>query len=215
MMCSFAEPRIHFTKVCHLQPSDTSLSLAHKAGAVWPGVTVYPDWFNPDTQSWWNDEFVRFFSEDNGVNIDGLWIDMNEAANFCPYPCKDPAAYAKANNLPPTPPPVRSPPRHIPGFPEDFQPSSSSSNKRAIGKQRRSTGQKLGLPDRNLISPPYQIANAAGSLSMNTIETDIVHAGGLAEYDTHNLYGTSKGSLNVPSNTLSVGLFRPHANCLQ
>ncbi|CEN62534.1 Putative Alpha-1,4-glucosidase (Eurofung) [Aspergillus calidoustus] len=32
---------------------------------------------------------------------------------------------------------------------------------------------------------------AAGPLSMNTIQTDILHAGeGHAEYDTHNLYGT-------------------------
>jgi alpha-glucosidase len=34
---------------------------------------------------------------------------------------------------------------------------------------------------------------AAGPLSMNTIQTDILHAGeGHAEYDTHNLYGTSR-----------------------
>lgn len=148
-------------------------------------MTVYPDWFHPDTQSWWNDEFARFFGPENGVNIDGLWIDMNEATNFCPYPCEDPARYSKENDLPPTPPPVRSPPRHIPGFPDDFQPIRS-------GKQRRSSGQKLGLSDRDFISPPYQIANAAGSLSNHTIDTDIVHADGFVEYDTHNLYGTSK-----------------------
>jgi Alpha-glucosidases, family 31 of glycosyl hydrolases len=154
---------------------------------VWPGVTVFPDWFNPDTtQSWWSDEFERFFNEHNGVNIDGLWIDMNEASNFCPYPCTNPEQYAEENDLPPAPPAVRQPPRPIPGFPEDFQPNKN-------GKKRRSTGGKLGLPNRNLISPPYQIANAAGSLSNKTINTDIIHAGdGYAEYDTHNLYGTSK-----------------------
>ncbi|KAJ6121091.1 Glycoside hydrolase family 31 [Penicillium sp. IBT 18751x] len=158
-------------------------------GAVWPGVTVYPDWFNPvATQSWWNDEFKRFFNEEDGVNIDGLWIDMNEASNFCSYPCTNPDQYAKDNDLPPAPPAVRQPPRTIPGFPSDFQPKKN-------GKQRRSTGRKIGLPNRNLISPPYEIANAAGSLSNKTIDTDIIHAGdGYAEYDTHNLYGTMMSS---------------------
>jgi len=166
--------------------------LLTELGAVWPGVTVFPDWFNPHiTQEWWNNEFQRFFNEHDGVNIDGLWIDMNEASNFCPWPCNDPEQYAKDNNLPPAPPPVRQPSRNIPGFPDDFQPNKNV--KRASGKQRRKTGLKLGLPHRNLISPPYQFANAAGSISNKTIDTNIIHAGdGYAEYDTHNLYGTSK-----------------------
>ncbi|PWY89999.1 alpha/beta-glucosidase agdC [Aspergillus heteromorphus CBS 117.55] len=155
-------------------------------GAVWPGVTVFPDWFNSGTQDYWTGEFARFFDADTGVDIDGLWIDMNEASNFCPYPCTDPAAYAVSDDLPPTPPPVRSSaPRPLPGFPADFQPSSKS--KRAQGAK----GAKVGLPDRDLLNPPYTIQNAAGVLSMSTIQTDLIHAGeGYAEYDTHNLYGT-------------------------
>ena len=116
---------------------------------------------------------------------------MNEAANMCPYPCKNPEKYSKENDLPPAPPAVRpSNPRPLPGFPSDFQPSSSS--KHALVK-RDSQEEKVGLPNRNLINPPYKIHNAAGSLSMKTISTDIIHAGeGYAEYDTHNLYGTSE-----------------------
>ncbi|KAJ5625169.1 hypothetical protein N7510_001478 [Penicillium lagena] len=165
-------------------------------GAVWPGVAVFPDWFNPDTQDYWNGEFNDFFSAEHGVDIDGLWIDMNEASNFCPWPCADPAAFAVYDNLPPTPPPVRTPPYPLPGFPPDFQPSSSSSSKPSGKKTREKRaqsgkGKKTGLPNRELIDPPYHIANAAGSLSNLTIDTDIVHAGeGYVEYDTHNLYGT-------------------------
>lgn len=59
-------------------------------GAVWPGPTVFPDWFHPNTQGYWNDQFLSFFDPETGVDIDALWIDMNEAANFCPYPCSDP-----------------------------------------------------------------------------------------------------------------------------
>lgn len=48
----------------------------------------------------------------------------------------------------------------------------------------------LGLPNLDYINPPYQIQNAAGSLSNKTLNTDLIHFGGFVEYDTHNLYGT-------------------------
>ncbi|OJJ45732.1 hypothetical protein ASPZODRAFT_133597 [Penicilliopsis zonata CBS 506.65] len=166
-------------------------------GAVWPGVTAFPDWFNPATAAYWNGEFDIFFSPNDGVNVDGLWIDMNEASNFCPWPCSDPAAFAVEDNLPPAPPPVRPNPRPLPGFSGDFQPSPSASSKRRSVQEAlsNSKGTKIGLPNRNLIDPPYRIANAAGSLSNLTIDTDLIHAGeGYAEYDTHNLYGTMMSS---------------------
>ena len=162
-------------------------------------MTVFPDWFHPDTQDYWNWQFDQFFDADSGVDIDGLWIDMNEASNFCPYPCTDPAAFAISDDLPPAAPPVRSgSPRPLPGFPADFQPSSKRSLKRAQSDK----GSKAGLLNRNLTDPPYTIQNAAGVLSMSTIQTDIIHAGeGYAEYDTHNVYGTSKcyGLVNIHS----------------
>lgn len=92
-------------------------------GVVWPGVTVFPDWFDPSTQGYWNGQFDSFFDADTGVNIDALWIDMNEASNFCVYPCANPEAEAEAMGDPPTPPAVRiGSPRPIPGFPAGFQP---------------------------------------------------------------------------------------------
>ena len=165
-------------------------------GAVWPGPTVWPDWFNPQAQDYWNNQFAQFFSPGNGVDIDGLWIDMNEGSNFCPDPCDDPAAYAQEANLPPSPPPVRSPPRPLPGFPGDFQPSAEKPPQAKIKRGSSSgNGRKAGLPDRDLLTPKYQIANAAGSLSNKTIRTDVAHVGeGYVEYDTHNLYGTMMSS---------------------
>ncbi|PLB33629.1 putative alpha-glucosidase [Aspergillus candidus] len=158
-------------------------------GAVWPGVTAFPDWFKEGTQEYWNEQFGDFFSAEDGVDIDGLWIDMNEGANFCPFPCSDPFAYAEEADLPPAPPPVRpSNPRPLPGFPKDFQPSS---------KVRRDStkGNKLGLPGRDLLNPAYKIDNVAGVLSNLTIHTDIIHEGEeYSEYDTHNLYGAMMSS---------------------
>ena len=48
-------------------------------GVVWAGASVFPDWFDDNTQAYWDEQFGRFFNADTGVDIDGLWIDMNEA----------------------------------------------------------------------------------------------------------------------------------------
>jgi alpha-glucosidase len=54
----------------------------------------------------------------------------------------------------------------------------------------RRDGSMLGLPDRDLINPKYSINDTAGSISNLTVQTDLIHENGLAEYDTHNMYGT-------------------------
>ncbi|EME39005.1 glycoside hydrolase family 31 protein [Dothistroma septosporum NZE10] len=273
-------------------------------GVVWPGVTAFPDWFHPSAQSYWNGEFTSFFSADTGIDIDGLWIDMNDPSNFCNYPCTNPEQEAQSMGDPPRPPAVRlGSPRPIAGFGPDFQPVCKAQitfnvvattffgenilvygNVSTIGDgditnaaslaannyptwsatidvpantvvayqyvraepdgtyvyeasnhtittgdcnsipqatndtitttspaqsskirrfadfsyqrhqslpnyRRQATGDKKGLPGRDLINPPYNIGDAAGSLSNKTADTDIVLYNGLVEYDTHNVYG--------------------------
>ncbi|KAF2822203.1 alpha-glucosidase-like protein [Ophiobolus disseminans] len=142
-------------------------------GKVWPGPTVFPDWFHPNTQGYWNNEFAKFFDADTGVDIDALWIDMNEPSNFCEYPCLDPGA------------PAAQDVRLFGGI----SPPPRKTESREITK-RQDGGKKTGLPGRDLINPPYKIHNANGILPMRTADTDLIHHGGYAEYDTHNLYGT-------------------------
>jgi alpha-glucosidase len=128
---------------------------------------VFPDWFHQNTQGYWDNEFATFFNKDTGVDIDALWIDMNEPSSFCDYPCD--------------------------------QGNTASSKARSLTR-RQTSGNKKGLPNRDLLNPSYQIKNAWGALSNRTTQTDLIHQGDWAEYDTHNLYGTmmsaaSRGSM--------------------
>lgn len=47
---------------------------------VWPGATHYPDFLKPNTTEWWTRQLQHMHDM---VPIDGMWIDMNEASNFC------------------------------------------------------------------------------------------------------------------------------------
>ncbi|CAH8458144.1 unnamed protein product [Schistosoma turkestanicum] len=48
-------------------------------GTVWPGETVFPDFSHPSAEQWWFESASDFHKV---VEFDGLWIDMNEPANF-------------------------------------------------------------------------------------------------------------------------------------
>ncbi|CAH8442749.1 unnamed protein product [Schistosoma mattheei] len=48
-------------------------------GTVWPGETVFPDFSHPSAEDWWFKSASDFHKV---INFDGLWIDMNEPANF-------------------------------------------------------------------------------------------------------------------------------------
>jgi len=47
-------------------------------GEVWPGASVFPDFTRPETRSWWG----ALFPAVTDFGIRGIWLDMNEPANF-------------------------------------------------------------------------------------------------------------------------------------
>ena len=53
-------------------------------GKVWPGLVHFVDWAHPNASLYWAAEVQRFH---DAVAFDGLWIDMNEIANFCDGHC--------------------------------------------------------------------------------------------------------------------------------
>ncbi|KAM0433413.1 hypothetical protein ACHAPT_004291 [Fusarium lateritium] len=150
-------------------------------GVQWAGEVVWPDYHSKEGHDWWVDEMDRFFNPETGIDIDGVWNDMNEASNFCPNVDCDPAKHAKDTNTPPPPPENHRPRpntgRPIPGFPDSFQPNGTLT-------KRQNT-----VANRDLLNPPYSIQNAQGKLSDRTIYTNITNHDGTAQYDTHNLYG--------------------------
>jgi alpha-glucosidase (family GH31 glycosyl hydrolase) len=50
---------------------------------VWPGATNIPDFLHPKAQEFWSTEVTEF---NKVIPFDGLWLDMNEPANFCSGP---------------------------------------------------------------------------------------------------------------------------------
>ena len=46
---------------------------------VWPGKTVFPDFFHPNISEFWNKGLKDYY---NLIKYDGIWLDMNEPANL-------------------------------------------------------------------------------------------------------------------------------------
>ena len=150
-------------------------------GQVWPGPTYFPgrelyslcftcpsasprplvgahistvviDWFAENTTSWWMDQFVAFHSI---VPYDGIWIDMNEVANFC----NDGSAQVC-----------------------DLDLTCSQPDGCCV---QCSTPE----PDNTLDFPPFLPAIAYEALGSKTLPPSALHAGGIVDYNAHNLYG--------------------------
>jgi alpha-glucosidase (family GH31 glycosyl hydrolase) len=120
---------------------------------VWPGATYFPDWFAPNTQTYWTEQMQGFFQQ---IDFDGIWIDMNEASNFC---------NADGN-----------------GQVCELWPDSPCPNGCCI---KCSTVDPTNKYD----YPPF-VPNAVwGALGAKTIASSAQHAGGILEYNAHNLYG--------------------------
>ncbi|KAJ6115282.1 hypothetical protein N7486_001060 [Penicillium sp. IBT 16267x] len=184
-------------------------------GVVWPGVTVFPDWFHVNTSTYWMDMIEKNFNPETGIDIDGIWIDMNEPASMCDFPCTDAGKQARKLGVPPDPPPPRNPPRHLPGYSnltDDSKPEGTffkenhllyRQNASFVYKPKRDAVADLprwnaSTPHlKGLLFPHYRIRNGGptGILSDKTVHTDVMHMNGLMEYDVHNLYGTMMSSI--------------------
>lgn len=60
-------------------------------GRVWAGDVRFVDFFHPNASQYWQDILDHFRKQ---VNFTGVWLDMNEFANFCDGPCVSSGASA-------------------------------------------------------------------------------------------------------------------------
>ncbi|WWD08758.1 hypothetical protein V865_006871 [Kwoniella europaea PYCC6329] len=188
-------------------------------GAVWPGFTVFPDWFNPKMQQVWTE---AFYNLSQVVDFDGIWLDMNEPSSFV-----DGSA---TNSTIPIENTTVVPPNYTPqappvDFPEGYWPNISGysgnitvngtltygqngtapkntalrrSYTAEIEQAKRNGGSGPSTPDLPdyipdipyVDEPPYPIRNQAGRLSAKTVSPNATHYRGLQEYNVHNLWGT-------------------------
>jgi alpha-glucosidase len=138
-------------------------------GRQWPGEVVWPDWLAPGTEEWWINEIRYFYNPYTGIDVDGLWVDMNEASNMCLNPeCVS----------------------FWTGLSASMEPVEPSTTIHQAPSGTTWPGAKRGLPGRDLLNPRYRIGNRHGSISTYTLATNITNADGTAQYDTHNLYGS-------------------------
>jgi alpha-glucosidase (family GH31 glycosyl hydrolase) len=49
---------------------------------VWPGHAYFPDFWHENINNYWHAAFENL-TTNYGLEFDGIWIDMNEATNFC------------------------------------------------------------------------------------------------------------------------------------
>lgn len=169
-------------------------------GQVWPGYTVFPDWFAPNAQQLWTEALSNWSAL--GIEFSGIWLDMNEVSSFCVGSCGTGQDWSNTT-LPFLLP--GDPGMEITDWPEGYNSTISgpSGNVTVNGTLTYGAGtdtsagadaiQKRGLgsaaADMDLNDPPYTIHNGFGPLSVHTMATNATHAGGLIELDVHNLWG--------------------------
>ncbi|KAF2277138.1 uncharacterized protein EI97DRAFT_466667 [Westerdykella ornata] len=186
-------------------------------GVQWAGVEAWPDWSNPRTEQWWTNEFDIFFNPTTGIDVDGVWVDMNEASNFCPDIKCNPAELAKNWNIPPEPmnAPRPNTGRPIEGFPPSFQPESTKGKlgaRQLIGSDKKGNDLSAQCPrraafntmkgtiGRDVLSPAYKIKmHDVSNLSDRTLPTTLTNCDGTQQYDTHNLHGALMASTTYAS----------------
>ncbi|KAI8146374.1 alpha glucosidase [Fennellomyces sp. T-0311] len=145
-------------------------------GEVWPGYTVFPDWFHPNASKYWEYEIGSWMER---LQLDGVWIDMDEPASFCLGSCGS----GKMDILPPSYEPWT--------LPQVQQDMMHVQQEQALQELAKSVDPK---ETRNLLYPKYAINNGFGNLSEKTAPMIAYHYGDIPHYDLHNLYGHAECS---------------------
>ncbi|KAF7304057.1 Glycoside hydrolase family 31 protein [Mycena indigotica] len=167
-------------------------------GQVWPGYTVFPDWFAPKALAWWTEALGNWSKE--GVEYSGIWLDMNEASSFCDGSCG--TGIDISNTSVPFILPGE-PGNLVTDYPEGYNSTISgpsgnitvngtltygaSASANGLSVRGIGAGKQSGI---EVNTPPYAIHNGNGRLSLHALATNATHQGGYLELDVHSLWGT-------------------------
>lgn len=139
-------------------------------GMVWPGFTLFPDFTLPATSDYWTAHLNDFYKQ---VPFDGIWIDMNEVANFCDGTCKLPTEIASLPAL-----------SHSSSLPSSALPSPRGSKiTGSYSNAKHAVGESFN-PD----NPPYKPYNDDTPIYSHTISLSAMNNMGM-QYNTHTMYG--------------------------
>ncbi|CAL8465181.1 g4716 [Coccomyxa elongata] len=133
-------------------------------GQLWPGAVHFPDFWNDTTRRWWTNQLQAFHHE---LPFDGLWIDMNEASNFCTGDvCYDTGMAGPATDF------ICKMDCHKGPFAANGAPN---------------------VPPEGIFNPPYTINNnlTQVNITVKTIAPTARYLDGELEYNKHSLYGLS------------------------
>lgn len=133
-------------------------------GQVWPGPVNFPDFLHPKTQGYWTNSVKNFHAN---VQVDGLWIDMNEISNFC----NDGGGQVCTN-----PNPAKCPTGDL-----------STQTTCCITCSTVDATNKYDFPS-------YKINNHQGNglIGARTVAPSSWHYNNVSEYNTHNLFGLTE-----------------------
>ncbi|RIA97248.1 glycosyl hydrolases family 31 protein [Glomus cerebriforme] len=155
-------------------------------GKVWPGITVFPDWFHPEVEQYWTESFRHWLSQ---VPIDGIWIDMNEIASFIDGDLGNLSHQVNEVFIPTGDQTV-----------DDM--ANTVVNRFSITQTIKNLFSKLVciITFKKYLSvnnPPYAINNAGieAPLFTRTSPMDAFHHTGITEYNAHNLFGHMEASM--------------------
>jgi len=146
-------------------------------GIVWPGLTYYPDWLNPNASKYWDEMLTYLYDQ---VPFSGIWLDMNENSNFCQ------GEFSNTSNC-------FILPNYLPNGPSDhIDPRSTEINPIPLGNITNPPIQP-GTP----VDPAIMAFNSSKlpylpgktPLEYQTISINALHHGGILEFDFHNLNG--------------------------
>lgn len=203
-------------------------------GFVWPGAVHYPDFLNSKAHDFWAQQIAKFHEL---IEFDGLWIDMNEASNFCTGEiCTLPqgaasnsfaynyTSHSAASNDCPLKCVQREQLQSLAaaaagaaaagGSRDALGLASLPEAQALIEVLNRSMGdaelQQLLAGVGGLRDPPYRVANSnvRAPLGAKAIGVTVSHHGGELQYDAHSLYGLTE-SIATHNALLNVTGRRP------